>query len=83
MACHNEIRPHAAPNLSTPKAFAAARPFERARQAASTAEICACALPKLLVALSIYTLYKRSEFYFLKILASDCVRPSQPSGKTQ
>ena len=49
---YNETRPHTALRMSTPKAFAAARPFERPRQAAPAPELSGGAPPEPRAALS-------------------------------
>lgn len=49
---YNETRPHTALRMSTPNAFAAARPFERPRQAAPAPELSRGSSPEPLAALS-------------------------------
>ena len=60
---YNETRPHTALRMSTPKAFAAARPFERPRQAAPAPELSGGSPPEPLAALSTPVLSKTGRFH--------------------
>ena len=60
---YNETRPHTALRMSTPKAFAAARPFERPRQAAPAPELSDGSPPEPLAALSTPVLSETGRFY--------------------
>jgi|GEM_PF-3929648 len=60
---YNETRPHTALRMSTPKAFAAARPFERPRQAAPAPELSDGSTPEPLAALSTPVLSQTDRFH--------------------
>ena len=60
---YNETRPHTALRMSTPKAFAAARPFERPRQAAPAPELSGGSPPEPLAALSTPVLSETGRFH--------------------
>jgi putative transposase len=60
---YNETRPHTALRMSTPKAFAAARPFERPRQAAPAPELSRGSPPEPLAALSTPVLSQTGRFH--------------------
>jgi len=60
---YNETRPHTALRMSTPKAFAAARPFERPRQAAPAPELSDGSPPEPLAALSTPVLSQPGRFH--------------------
>ena len=59
---YNETRPHTALRMSTPKAFAVARPFERPRQAAPAPEPSEGSPPEPLAALSTSVLSQTGRF---------------------
>ena len=67
---YNETRPHGALRLSTPKAFAAARPFERAQQAAPAPELSGGSPPEPLAALSTPVPSQTSRFHLRVALSS-------------
>ena len=59
---YNETRPHTALRMSTPKALAAARPFERPRQAAPAPELSRGSPPEPLAALCTPVLSQTGRF---------------------
>jgi len=60
---YNETRPHTALRMSTPKALAAGRPFERPRQAAPAPELSDDSPPEPLAALSTPVLSQTGRFH--------------------